>query len=146
MDARRQVKRDITLRPARLADLAAIDAIQAASPEGVHWNPADYLKHDCRVCDLNSCVAGFLVTREVAPGESEILNIAVDPAERRTGIARRLLTDALARAKGTWFLEVRASNAAALRLYESAGFTRTGSRKNYYDEPAEDAIVMRFFS
>jgi len=146
MDARRQVKREITIRPARLADLAAIDAIQAASPEAVRWNPADYLKHDCRVCDLNSCVAGFLVTREVAPGESEILNLAVDPAERRTGIARRLLTDALARVKGAWFLEVRASNAAAIRLYESTGFTRAGERKSYYSEPAEDGIVMRFFS
>jgi ribosomal-protein-alanine acetyltransferase len=140
------VKRELTLRPARLADLAAIDAIQAASPEAVHWNPMDYLKHNCRVADLNSCVAGFLVTREVTPGESEILNIAVDPAERRAGIARRLLTDALARVKGTWFLEVRASNAAAIRLYESMGFIRAGDRKNYYDEPAEDGIVMRFFS
>jgi ribosomal-protein-alanine acetyltransferase len=146
MDSRRQVKREITLRPVRLADLAAIDAIQAASPEAVHWAPTDYLKHDCRVCELNSCVAGFLVTREVAPGESEILNLAVDPAERRTGIARRLLTDALARVKGAWFLEVRASNVAAIRLYESLGFTRAGDRKNYYYEPAEDAIVMRFFS
>src|SRR5579862_2425184 len=146
MDARREVKREITLRPARLADLAAIDAIQAASPEASRWNPADYLKHDCRVCELNSCVAGFLVRREVAPGESEILNLAVDPAERRTGIARRLVTDALARVKGTWFLEVRASNVAAIRLYESIGFTRSGDRKNYYYEPAEDGIVMRFFS
>jgi ribosomal-protein-alanine acetyltransferase len=146
MDDRRQVRREITIRPARLADLAAIDAIQAASPEAVRWNPADYLKNDCRVCDLNSCVAGFLVTREVAPGESEILNLAVDPAERRTGVARRLLEDALVRIKGTWFLEVRASNTAAIRLYESAGFTRVGERKNYYYEPAEDGIVMRFFS
>lgn len=146
MDARRQVKREITIRPARLADLAAIDAIQAASPEAVRWNPADYLKNDCRVCDLNSCVAGFLVRREVAPGESEILNLAVDPAERRTGIARRLLMDALAKAKGTWFLEVRASNVAAIHLYESVGFVRAGERKNYYDEPAEDAIVMRLLS
>jgi [ribosomal protein S18]-alanine N-acetyltransferase len=140
------VKREITIRPARLTDLAAIDAIQAASPEAAKWNPADYLKHDCRVCELNSCVAGFLVTRQVAPGESEILNIAVDPAERRTGIARRLLTDALARVKGTWFLEVRASNAAAIHLYESVGFVRAGERKNYYYEPPDDAIVMRFFS
>jgi ribosomal-protein-alanine acetyltransferase len=140
------VRREITIRPARFTDLAAIDAIQAASPEAVRWTPTEYLKHDCRVCDLNSCVAGFLVTREVAPGESEILNIAVDPAERRTGIARRLLTDALARVKGAWFLEVRASNEAAIKLYESAGFTRAGDRKGYYNEPAEDGIVMRFFS
>ena len=146
MDASRQVRREINLRPARLADLAAIDAIQAASPEAVHWNPADYLKQDCRVCELNSCVAGFLVTREVASGESEILNLAVDPAERRAGLARRLLADALSRVKGTWFLEVRASNTPAIRLYESAGFKRVGDRKNYYYEPAEDGLVMRFFS
>ena len=138
--------REITIRPARFTDLAAIDAIQSASPAAVHWIPTEYLKYDCRVCDLNSCVAGFLVTREVARGENEILNIAVDPAERRTGIARRLLADVLARVKGAWFLEVRASNDAAIRLYESVGFTRAGNRRNYYYEPAEDAIVMRFYS
>jgi ribosomal-protein-alanine N-acetyltransferase len=138
--------RQVTIRPARLADLAAIAAIQAASPEAAHWNPADYLTHDCRVADVASCVAGFIVTREVAPGEREILNLAVDPAERRTGIARGLLRDALARAKGAWFLEVRASNSAAIRLYESAGFHCAGRRPKYYYEPSEDAIVMRFFS
>jgi len=133
------------IRPARYTDLAAIDAIQNASPEAVHWTPTEYLKHDCRVCDVNSCVAGFLVTRQVGPGEGEILNLAVDPAERRHGVARALLEDALAR-KGAWFLEVRASNAAAIRLYESAGFERAGRRPGYYGEPAEEAIVMRFFS
>jgi len=98
------------------------------------------------VAEVKGCVAGFLVMREVAPGEREILNLAVDPAERRTGIARGLVGDALARAKGAWFLEVRASNSAAIQLYESAGFKRAGRRPDYYREPAEDAIVMRFFS
>jgi ribosomal protein S18 acetylase RimI-like enzyme len=140
------IERQVTIRVARLADLAEIAAIQAASPEAAQWNPADYLKHDCRVCTVNSCVAGFLVTRQVAPGEREILNLAVDPAERRTGIARRLVLDALTNAQGAWFLEVRASNAAAIGLYESAGFARAGHRKNYYYEPAEDGVVMRFFS
>ncbi|MBZ5635525.1 MAG: ribosomal protein S18-alanine N-acetyltransferase [Acidobacteriia bacterium] len=138
--------RQVTIRIARFADLAAIAAIQAASPEAAQWSPPDYLKHDCLVADVNSCVAGFLVTREVAPGEREILNLAVDPAERHTGIARGLLGDALARAKGNWFLEVRASNAAAIRLYESAGFHRAGRRQDYYYDPPDDAIVMRFHS
>ena len=136
----------MTIRTARLADLAVIAAIQAASPEAAQWDPVDYLKHDCRVGEVNGCVAGYLVTREVGPGEREILNLAVDPAERRTGIARGLVADALARAKGAWFLEVRASNAAAIGLYESAGFHGAGRRPEYYYEPAEDAIVMRFFS
>ena len=138
--------RNVKIRPARLADLAVIAAIQAASPEAAQWNPADYLKHHCRVCEVKGCVAGFLVTREVGPGEREILNLAVDPAERRTGIARGLLANALESAKGAWFLEVRASNAAAIRLYESAGFHHAGRRPEYYYEPAEDGIVMRFVS
>jgi ribosomal-protein-alanine N-acetyltransferase len=140
------MSRQIAIRGARFTDLAVIDAIQAASPEAVRWSPTDYLKHNCRVCEVNGCVAGFLVCREVGPGEHEILNLAVDPAERRNGIARGLLTDVLGSAKGSWFLEVRSSNAAAIQLYESAGFLRTGTRKNYYYEPAEDGIVMRFFS
>jgi len=138
--------RQVTIRTARFTDLGPLAAIQAASPEAAQWNPLDYLKYDCRVADVESCVAGFLVFREVAPDEREILNLAVDPAERRKGIAGRLLSEVLAVAKGTWFLEVRASNAAALQLYESAGFHRAGRRRNYYYEPAEDAIVMRFFS
>jgi len=81
----------------------------------------------------------------VGPGEREILNLAVDPAERHTGVARELLKDAL-RARGAWFLEVRASNVAAIRLYESAGFSRTGRRPDYYYEPPEDGIVMRYLS
>lgn len=142
MDTHRQV----SFRAARLADLAVIAAIQAASPEAAQWNPVDYLKHDCRVCTVNGCVAGFLVTRQVGPGEREILNLAVDPAERRKGLGRQLLGNALASAQGAWFLEVRSSNVAAIRLYELAGFTRQGRRKNYYYEQGEDAIVMRFFS
>ena len=134
------------LRAAEPADVPAIAAIQAASPDAAQWNPADYLNHDCRVAEVNGRVAGFLVTREVGPGEREILNLAVDPTERHSGVARRLLQDSLANAKGAWFLEVRASNAAAIRLYESVGFHRTGLRKKYYYEPGEDGIVMRFFS
>lgn len=136
----------VTIRAARLADLAAIAAIQAASPEAAQWNPMDYLTHDCRVGEVRGCVAGFLVTREVGPEEREILNLAVDPAERRKGVGRALLKNALAHDQGRWFLEVRRSNSAAIQLYESAGFESAGSRSGYYREPAEEAIVMRFFS
>jgi len=136
----------MTVRDARPADLGAIAAIQAASPEAAQWDPADYLHHYCYVCDMNGRVAGFLVMRQVAPGEREILNLAVDPAERRSGIAQMLLRHALAVAQTTWFLEVRASNAAAIRLYESVGFKSSGRRSGYYQEPAEEAIVMRLVS
>ena len=134
------------IRAATAGDLPAIAAIQAASPEAAQWDPAGYLQHTCSVAGIGGRIVGFLVTREVGPAEREILNLAVDPAERHTGIARGLLGDTLARGKGGWFLEVRASNTAAIRLYESAGFQPTGRRPDYYHAPPEDAIVMRFHS
>jgi len=134
------------IRAATAGDIPAIAAIQAASPEAAQWDPYSYLDYDCRVADVRGRVAGFLVTRLVGPDEREILNLAVSPAERHTGVARGLLTEALAGSKGAWFLEVRASNAAAIRLYESAGFKPAGRRKDYYYELPEDGIVMRFFS
>jgi ribosomal-protein-alanine N-acetyltransferase len=139
-------KTPVTIRPATALDLAAIGAIQAVSREAAQWDPASYLAHDCYVGSIGDRVVGFLVTRQVGPGEREILNLAVDPAERRTGVARGLLREALNSAKGKWFLEVRASNEAAIRLYESFGFDQAGRRSGYYYDPAEDGIVMRFFS
>lgn len=138
--------RQVMIRAATAGDLPAIAAIQAASPEAAQWDPASYLERDCNVASVGGRIVGFLVTREVGPGEREILNLAVGPAERHTGIARRLLGDTLARCKGAWFLEVRASNSAAIRLYQSAGFQRAGRRPDYYYAPPEDAIVMRFHS
>jgi len=143
----RQLLRDllgdsITLRPARPDDLPAIAAIQGIS----NWNPADYLNYLCSVAVVDNQVAGFLACRETAPGEREILNIAVRPDRRRHGIARRLLEAELANAHGARFLEVRESNKAAIKLYESLGFRPTGRRSEYYRDPPEAAIVMMFFS
>jgi ribosomal-protein-alanine N-acetyltransferase len=134
-----------TIRPATAEDLAGIAAIQTASPEASQWAPADYLDLSCLVAIQEGGLAGFLACREVAPDEREILNLAVDPARRRTGVGRALVGAALG-SGGRWFLEVRASNIAAIRLYESAGFEVCGRRPGYYQAPAEEAIVMRIFS
>jgi len=137
---------EVTIRPATPADLAAIAAIQAASPETSQWESGDYLENDCVVAVAEGRVTGFLASRRVAPDEREILNVAVDRDQRRKGIARALLEHELARGRGQWFLEVRASNVAAIHLYENAGFEHCGRRPGYYQQPAEEAIVMRFFS
>jgi ribosomal-protein-alanine N-acetyltransferase len=131
----------MTIRDATAVDLPAIAAIQSASPEAAQWNPADYLAHRCRVAELDGSVAGFIVTRPTAPGENEILNLAVAPAYRRRGVARALLEAELA-ASGAWRLEVRESNAAARALYRTLGFRESGHRKNYYCNPSETAIVL----
>lgn len=91
-------------------------------------------------------IVGYLIGREVG-GSGEILNLAVEPAFRRRGIARALLEAGLAalrrRGAGEVFLEVRVSNAAAQALYRQAGFRPVGQRPGYYRSPREDALVLR---
>ena len=134
------------IRLASEADLTAIAQIQEASPLASQWAPSDYLGYRCVVAEEDGSIAAFLVSRETVPGEREILNLAVDPDRRRKGIARALLVHELRSHKGEWFLEVRASNAEALNLYESLSFKRVAVRNNYYNTPPESAIVMRIFS
>jgi len=81
--------------------------------------------------------------------EGYINNVAVRPEYRRRGIAAALISllAEQAQAIGLAFmtLEVRESNAPAIALYEKLGFTTVGRRKNYYEKPREDAILMTIF-
>src|SRR5579872_6651937 len=113
----------MNIRPATPDDLPAIAAIQQASPEASSWAPFDYT---CDVAVEDGRVAGFIVTRNIAPGECEILNLAVDPYYRRRGIAKALVQHAVGRTPGRWFLEVRESNVSGLKLYTSLGFLSAG--------------------
>ena len=78
--------------------------------------------------------------------EAEITNVAVKEELRGRGIARALLLELLqqgeARGAKAFLLEVRAGNAPAIRLYEGLGFEREGLRRNFYEQPREDALVM----
>ncbi|HWC27724.1 MAG TPA: ribosomal protein S18-alanine N-acetyltransferase, partial [Solirubrobacteraceae bacterium] len=74
-----------------------------------------------------------------------IMNIAVDPAHRRQGIASAMLAELLRRIDGRgvrFTLEVRESNAGAIELYERFGFRAAGRRRRYYQDNGEDAVVM----
>lgn len=81
--------------------------------------------------------------------EGYISNVAVSPGHRRKGLANSLIEELAARAKGLELafltLEVRESNVPAIALYEKNGFVRVGLRKNYYDLPRENAILMTKF-
>ncbi|MDR2771031.1 MAG: ribosomal protein S18-alanine N-acetyltransferase, partial [Clostridiales Family XIII bacterium] len=79
--------------------------------------------------------------------EGHITNVAVHPDFRGRGVGSAVLAALLERMRRgagltDFTLEVRASNAAAMRLYGKAGFLEEGRRKNYYTEPLEDAIIM----
>lgn len=96
---------------------------------------------------LSDLLAGYVICY-CAADELEIARIAVDPAVRRKGTAASLLAAlkdiCLERGIRKILLDVRQSNKAAIRLYEKAGFIRDGVRKNFYTQPAEDAILMSF--
>jgi len=136
----------MTLRPATLTDLPAIGRIQADSPQASQWDPSSYLEFHCVLAEEQNGIVGFLVVRQTAPDEYEILNLAVDPRARRHGVARQLLQNELTEHHGVWFLEVRESNFEAVQLYESLGFRRIGRRSGYYQNPPEPGLVMKFDS
>ncbi len=90
-------------------------------------------------------LAGYIVARMGAE-ELHINNVAVREPYRRQGIGRTLLKRILVEAKAApivcAYLELRAGNTAALKLYEQCGFQVTARRERYYSDPVEDALVM----
>lgn len=97
------------------------------------------------VAEQEGQIAGYCGCYQILE-EAEIVNVAVDKALRRKGIGRRMLTELMRlgeeRGAFAYTLEVRSSNTPAIRLYESLGFKSLGVRKNFYEKPTEDAIIM----
>jgi ribosomal-protein-alanine acetyltransferase len=144
----------VKIRTLVAADLDAILAIQSASAEASQWPGDSYARIVAGESqtdfawvarDEGGQITAFLVARVVA-GECEILNLAVHPAHRQRGVAGALLDHGIdyARSNGVTsaFLEVRRSNTAAIRFYQSHNFCPTGIRSCYYSHPKEDAILL----
>ena len=97
------------------------------------------------VAEQDGEVQGYVGCQTVLD-EGYITNVAVSPDFRRRGAARRLIAELIARAKekGRAFvtLEGRESTAPAIALYAGAGFAPVGTRKNFYSNPAENALLM----
>ena len=121
------------------------------------WSRNDYLAEIGRpdsiflVLHAGPKLTGFIVGR-IIPGreaghEAELYNIGISPDFRRLGGGKMLLESFLSEcvnrgATSVW-LEVRASNANAIKLYEKAGFIKQSLRKQYFSDPLEDAIIMQ---
>jgi [ribosomal protein S18]-alanine N-acetyltransferase len=144
----------IEIRPLRQEDLAAVVAIEhQVAPLG--WNLKNFTDslaqhHSCWVSCQQQQITGYAILTLVAD-EASLLNLAIAPAWQRRGVGRELLrhTIAIARERhaSELFLEVRASNQAAINLYETIGFNQIGRRRHYYPLPAghphgrEDALL-----
>jgi [ribosomal protein S18]-alanine N-acetyltransferase len=132
-------------------DMRAVVAIENES-YSVPWSEATF-RGLLRRRDAEAVVAeadGIVVAYAIfwcVLDQSELGNVAVTPAWRRQGVGELLVEDVLDRVRRRGvreiYLEVRPSNEVARRLYERFGFVSVGRRRNYYQEPVEDAIVMR---
>src|SRR5262249_39737151 len=133
-------------------EVAALEAqIHAAPWSLLNFRDALAAGYAMRVgeCERRIIAYGVLM---IAPGEAQILNLSVAPDTRRQGLGRTLLRQFVEDARRLRieqvFLEVRASNAPAIGLYETEGFVRVARRAGYYPDgadggPREDALVMR---
>ena len=96
--------------------------------------------------DGGGSVLGYAGSQTVFE-DADVLNVCTAPAARRRGIAEALMTELerRLRQKGAEkiTLEVRASNLPAIRLYEKLGYARVGLRRNYYERPREDALILQ---
>jgi len=137
------------IRAMSQSDVAALLSILAESPEASLWSEASLLEScssgSAWVAERDGRVLGFLIGR-IAADEFEILNIAVARSHRRRGIASALAKAALewSRTAGARraYLEVRASNEAAIALYMRHEFCICGRRVRYYQHPVEDAMLL----
>jgi ribosomal-protein-alanine N-acetyltransferase len=144
----------LSVRAATIADLPAITELEKRAATAAHWSAARYEtlfpaadpERFVLIVEEEAELRGFVIARVVAE-EWEIENIAVADSARRRGLGTRLLGELLdrARAKGAAaiFLEVRGSNQAARALYKKWAFRERGSRRAYYVDPQEDAILYR---
>ena len=91
-------------------------------------------------------LAGYVGSQSVM-GEADMMNLAVKPEYRRRGVGEKLVQklaeDLKAQKVYCLTLEVRASNAPAIALYEKLGFVPVGRRPGYYRSPREDALILR---
>lgn len=120
---------------------------QIVAPQINQQTQAQPQSRTALVVEQDGSVAGFIVGRPV-DDEWEIENIAVTGAARRRGLGSRLVGELLdvVRSHGgkSVFLEVRESNRAARSLYEKWAFIQVGRRKMYYQNPPEDALLLKF--
>jgi ribosomal-protein-alanine N-acetyltransferase len=149
-DGSREARWQPEIAPLQFADLDRIEEIEREC-YGLPWSRAMFAGELIKSSSI--CLGAYRLERAIGylivslfVDDWHIMNLAVDPAWRRRGVAGLLLEDFLARSEGGrergYTLEVRKSNEAAIRLYEQFGFRARGVRRGYYLDDHEDAVIM----
>jgi [ribosomal protein S18]-alanine N-acetyltransferase len=145
---------ELLVRFGRASDVEAILTLERATEFAPHWAAAAYasaLGEEGRRCLMVAEVAGVLAgfaVGVVQPGDAcELESVVVAESARRHGVGRHLCAGVLdwMREQGAAaaLLEVRSASAGAVALYRELGFAVVGCRRNYYADPADDAVVMQ---
>ena len=143
---------EILIRDMGFDDVAVVAELEQQSYT-FPWSAAIFrdclrARYYCCVIELDHICIGYGIMSSGA-GEAHVLNLSVSPLYRCRGIGSQLLEHLIEFAKGLnvmdVFLEVRPSNPAAIRLYQSQGFAQIGIRRGYYQAAGgrEDAVVLR---
>jgi [ribosomal protein S18]-alanine N-acetyltransferase len=138
----------ITIRSLAYSDLPQVIAIERRSFP-TPWSLAMFVLElskpsgICLAAAQRKHLLGYLVCSRYDQAW-HLMNIAIDPPVRRHGVAVALLDEMISRAgpDADYTLEVRMSNTPAIALYERFGFRCAGTRKRYYQDTGEDAIIM----
>jgi ribosomal-protein-alanine N-acetyltransferase len=144
------VKTAVDIRPLALADLNAIEQIERRSYP-TPWSRSMFAGELAKPTSLclgafeDDQLAGYLIISRYVDAW-HVMNIAVAPQFRRRGIATALLQKLFEQtedgSRRGYTLEVRVSNEGAIKLYERLGFTARGTRRGYYTDNREDALIM----
>jgi ribosomal-protein-alanine N-acetyltransferase len=143
----------IEIRRLTLADLAAIERIERRAYP-TPWSRSMFageLAKTSSIClgafdaDVDETLVAYLIISRYADAW-HVMNVAVHDDYRGQGVATQLLNRLFELTAGDdrrgYTLEVRVSNAAAIRLYERLGFVARGVRRGYYTDNREDALIM----
>lgn len=149
---------DLRVRAAAVEDITAVLALERGIAEAPHWPASDYaailsgegVRRCLLLAETGDELAGFAVGKVIDAGPetlAELESVAVRRDMRRQGIGQALCeaVSVWCRAQGAAVLEleVRSAGAGAIALYGRLGFEPVGRRRAYYQEPADDALLMR---
>jgi len=140
----------VHIRALRLADLPAVEEIERRAYR-TPWSRSMFASELAKASSIclgaveSKRLVGYVINSRYVDAW-HVMNVAVDPDYQRRGIATRLLERLFELTaddeRRGYTLEVRVSNKDAIRLYEKLGFERRGTRRGYYTDNREDALVM----